>query len=459
MDKLTEVLERIVSQGGEPYFVGGYVRDHVLKMSSKDIDIEVFNMSLDVLQKTLETFGTVDLVGKQFGVLKVHELPNVDFSIPRRDNKTGVGHKDFKVELWEGATLEQAASRRDLTMNSMFMRPSDQQIIDPFNGLIDMAKGKLRATTLSTFLEDPLRPLRVAQFISRFPQMGPDDELVSLCSKADLSHLPGERVWEEFRKLLLKGSRPDLALDFLEHTGLLRFFPEVKATIGCMQHPVFHAEGDVFTHTKMALKVATTLKGSDEKENLLLMLATLCHDFGKPLTTEWSHEKQRLVSNGHDVAGVKPAEDFLKRMKAPSEVVDAVKVLVKEHLKPFELVRENAGAAAYRRLARRMNGTSLNLLAKLSIADGDGRICYDEKHQTRDDINTFLAKASEIGVHNLDSIPEDVVKGRHLLEEGLQPGPLIGKILQECRAYQDESGEKDPKKILGVVFARNTRGQ
>jgi tRNA nucleotidyltransferase (CCA-adding enzyme) len=287
--------------------------------------------------------------------------------------------------------------------------------------------------------------------------MVPDEELISLCTKADLSHLPGERIGEEFRKLLLKGSRPDLGLDFLQRTGLLKNFPELAATVGCEQHPVFHAEGDVFTHTKMALKVAVTLKGDDEKENLLLMVAVLCHDFGKPPTTVWSEEKKRLVSNGHDVAGVAPAEALLKRMAAPTDLIEGVKVLVKEHLKPFELIREDAGAAAYRRLARRMKGTSLNLLAKLAIADGEGRICYDEKHQSRDDINTFLAKASEVGVHNLDAVPEDVVKGRHLLEKGYQPGPAVGLLLQECRAYQDETGEKDPEAILQVVLSREYR--
>jgi tRNA nucleotidyltransferase (CCA-adding enzyme) len=209
----------------------------------------------------------------------------------------------------------------------------------------------------------------------------------------------------------------------------------------------------------MALKVATTLKGDNENENLLLMVAVLCHDFGKPPTTVWSHEKQRLISNGHDVAGVAPSVTFLKRMAAPTDLIEGVSVLVKEHLKPFELVREDAGAAAYRRLARRMKGTSLNLLAKLATADGEGRLCYGEEKQTRDDINTFLTKASEVGVHNLDAVPEDIVKGRHLLDKGYQPGPAIGLLLQECRQYQDETGEKDPEKILQVILNKEYRNR
>lgn len=262
MDILKQALESITAYGGKPYYVGGYVRDHILAVPSKDKDIEVFNLSLDTLQKILEAFGTVDLVGRQFGVLKVHELPNVDFSVPRRDNKIGTSHKDFKVEVWIDATLAQAATRRDLTMNSMFMDCNTLEIQDPFGGQADMKANCLRATDPKKFIEDDLRAVRVAQFISRFPHMVPNDELIELCSKADLSHLPGDRIWEEFRKMLLKGSRPDLGLEFLKTAKLLRFFPELQALVGCQQHVVYHAEGDVFIHTIMALKVATTLRSS-----------------------------------------------------------------------------------------------------------------------------------------------------------------------------------------------------
>lgn len=457
-DNLLRVLEAVKAAGGSPHFVGGTVRDSIWKQEPKDFDVEVSGMQFQALHDVLSKFDVVDVVGKQFAILKLHNL-GADFSLPRRENKIGVGHKDFEVVSDPNMSLEERCRRRDLTMNSMEMDPWTGFISDPYNGLDDMLKKRLRATDPKTFVEDDLRAVRVAQFVSRFPQMVPDDALVELCSKADLSHLPGERLWEEFRKLLLKGSRPDLGLEFLHRTGLLKNFPELQATVGCEQHPVFHAEGDVFTHTKMALKVATTLKGDDEEENLLLMVAVLCHDFGKPPTTVWSEEKKRLVSNGHDMAGVAPATAFLKRMMAPTDLIESVSVLVKEHLKPFELIREDAGAAAYRRLARRMKGTSLNLLAKLAIADGEGRLCYDEKHQSRDDINTFLAKASEVGVHNLDAVPEDVVKGRHLLDKGYQPGPAVGLLLQECRQYQDESGEKDPEKILQAILSKEYRGQ
>lgn len=259
---LMTVLEAIRASGGRPLFVGGYVRDHVLNVACKDKDVEIYGLPLEELQKVLERFGQVNLIGKNFGVLKLHSIADVDFSLPRLDNKTGTGHKDFDVVTNPYLSPREAARRRDLTMNSMMMDPFTNAIEDPFNGLSDIKEGHMRATDPSTFGEDDLRAVRVAQFVSRYPNMIPDAKLLELCSQADLSNLPGERLWEEFRKMLLKGSRPDLGLEFLKTTNLLRFFPELQALVGCQQHPVFHAEGDVWTHTIMAIKVAATMRST-----------------------------------------------------------------------------------------------------------------------------------------------------------------------------------------------------
>lgn len=242
-DRLLPVLEEIVRAGGVPRYCGGCVRDKIVNVVSKDVDIEVYKIPMEDLQKVLERFGQVDLVGKSFGVLKLHSLGDVDFSIPRRDNKTGIGHKDFVVSMDHNMSPKEAASRRDLTMNALAEDCFTGEVFDFFGGLDDMKNNRMRATDAATFLEDPLRALRVMQFISRFPNMVPDKELIQLCSQADLSHLSEDRLWEEFKKMLLKGSRPDLGLEFLKQTGLLRFFPELQALVGCQQHPAFHAEG------------------------------------------------------------------------------------------------------------------------------------------------------------------------------------------------------------------------
>jgi putative nucleotidyltransferase with HDIG domain len=266
------ILEDIRAAGGKPMIVGGSVRDMVmhpenkagcflnpLQMQwqvledSKDIDIEVFGLSIDSLHAVLETHGTVDVVGKSFGVLKLHSRGDVDFSVPRVDNKVGVGHRGFNVDIRPDITYKDAARRRDLTMNSIGLDPFEMVIEDPFHGVADLRAGVLRATDPSTFLDDPLRALRVAQFVSRF-HMVPDETLVDLCSKADLSQLPGERLLEEFNKLLL-GRSPGAGLTFLHDSGLLRFFPELHALVGVQQDPVWHPEG---WSTRLSAKPVST---------------------------------------------------------------------------------------------------------------------------------------------------------------------------------------------------------
>lgn len=450
-ENLFKVLEAIRDNGGSPHFVGGYVRDHVLGLSPKDFDVEVSYMTPTKLEEILSAFGVIDVVGQKFGVYKLHGI-DADFSLPRKDNKTGAGHRDFAVTCDPNLNVYERCARRDLTMNSMEMNPFDGSIEDPFGGLKDIASGRMRATDATTFSEDDLRAVRVAQFVSRFPQFVPDDELVNLCSKADLSTLPGERLWPEFVKLLVKGSRPDMGMEFLKKANLLKFFPELQALVGCQQHEVYHAEGDTWIHSVMAVKVAAGLRNGDKAHDIPLMFGILTHDLGKPPTTVWSAEKQRIVSNGHDEAGVAPTKAFLKRLVAPDWVVDQVTIIVREHLKPFELVRSGAGASAYRRLVRRMGAVSLKLLVDIATADGEGRICYDKNHQTREDLNLFLTKASELGITNLQKPPDDIVRGKHLLDRGYAPGPIIGEILKKCREIQDETGETDADRILAEVL-------
>lgn len=250
--KLDPILKAIVKAGGEPFFVGGFVRDYYISsvtktpQKSKDLDVEVFKLPLERLESVLSGFGQVDLIGKAFGILKLHGFSvngiDVDFSLPRKDNKIGIGHKDFKAEIDENMSLEDAARRRDLTMNSMSMNPFTHEIIDLFNGKQDILNCVLNATDNKTFLEDPLRSLRVAQFISRFDMMTPSDDLLNLCKQADLSPLPGERFYPEFIKLLT-GNNPAKGLEFLKTTGLVRFFPELQALISCPQWPTWHPEG------------------------------------------------------------------------------------------------------------------------------------------------------------------------------------------------------------------------
>lgn len=232
-----EVAGAIDRLGGRALFVGGSVRDALLGQKAKDLDVEVYNVNKYDLQAVLERFGKVDAVGKSFGVFKL-STPNVaalDVSIPRRESKVGAGHKGFMVDSDPTMTVKEAARRRDLTINSMAYDPIKKQLIDEYNGLQDLKDHRLRATSKDTFPEDSLRVLRVMRFAAQLGFL-PDEELVGICRKIDLSDLPKERVMDEFKGLLLKSKMPSIGLRLMPILGIDKL-PEVDELQDVLQEP------------------------------------------------------------------------------------------------------------------------------------------------------------------------------------------------------------------------------
>ena len=402
--------------GGRAFFVGGYVRDLLRREPSKDLDIEVYGIDLDALRDLLERHGSVLSVGRAFGVLRLKDL-NADFSVPRRDSKVAPGHRGFEIECDPGLDFKTAARRRDLTVNSMGLDILSGEISDPYGGRRDLERKILSAVDPDTFPEDPLRGLRVAQFSARF-DMRADAALVELCQKLDLREVSPERVFEEFRKLLLKGERPSLGLEFLRESTLLRFFPELDA--------LTHRTDVAWSRTLTTVDRAIRLRRSDD-DDLVLMLAALCHAL-------------RSRSDGTEPAGI---ESLLARMRAPKDVVRRVSALAEYCPEPTLLVESSASPGDYRRLSRKLApaGVSLELLARVAeSAYSDGAA------------KKFLARAQELGVDQ--SAPADAVGGRHLVARGFAPGPRLGVILELCREVQDETGWLDAERILDEALTR-----
>ena len=469
---LGEIAAAVRDAGGRAVVVGGWVRDHLLGIRSKDVDVEVFGLDAARLESLLAGFGKVHAVGRAFGVFRVGDV-DVDFSLPRRDSKRGPGHRGFDVAPDPFLDFEQAARRRDLTVNSIGIDPLTAEILDPQGGRGDLERRVLRATDPARFPEDPLRGLRVAQLAARL-EMAPDGELIALCRGLDLAELSGERVFEEFRKLLLRAAKPSLGFKVLEDADLLRFFPELDALRGVPQDPEWHPEGDVWTHTLMVLDVAASLRGGageydperaigpaagpargaatgDGGEDLALMFGALCHDLGKPATTE--SIGGRIRSRGHDVEGIAPTCTLLARMRAPGALTAQVAALVEHHLAPALFTRNGATAKGYRRLARKLEraGASIELLVRVARADHLGRTTADALAGRFDAGDAFLAAARTCRVEH--AAPRDVVLGRHLIARGRQPGPGFAPILERCRDVQDETGWTDSDRILDRVLA------
>jgi tRNA nucleotidyltransferase (CCA-adding enzyme) len=447
--QIRHLAETIASAGGRAILVGGVVRDALLGIPSKDYDLEVYGLAFDALEGALGRVGRVMKVGRAFGVLRVAGI-DADVALPRRDNKTGRGHRGFQVDLDPTLDFAEAARRRDLTINSIGLDPLSGELLDPHGGQRDLAARRLRATDARHFGEDPLRGLRVAQFAARF-EMTADDELVALCSNLDLAELPGERLFEEFRKLLLKGRRPALGLSFLATSELLRFFPALAALRGIAQDTRWHPEGDVWTHTLLVVDAAAAERADlGEDDALALMFAALCHDLGKPQTT--AVQGDRVTSHAHETEGVSATQAFLGRLRAPGDLVTRVCGLVRHHVAPAAFVRNGASARAYRRLARALGeaGVNAELLVRLARADRLGRATDEARSGRFPEGETFLERARALAV--AAQPPKDAVQGRHLIARGLQPGREFKDLLARCRDVQDETGWDDPQQILDRVL-------
>ena len=433
--------------GGRVLVVGGFVRDGMLGRPTGEPDLEVFGLPLRKVEGALRALGKVRRIGRAFPVLRVGSLP-VEVALPRRESKTGPGHLGFDVVVDPDMRFEEAARRRDLTLNAMGLDPLTGELFDPYGGARDLEAGVMRATDSGKFPEDPLRGLRVAAFASRFGFTA-DRELHRLCSELDLSELSPERILDELGKLL-RGREPSRGFRFLAATGLLRFLPEVDALRGVPQDPEWHPEGDVFEHTLLVLDRATELAPDEAGAKRALLFGALCHDFGKPATTR--ERRGRITAYAHDAAGAPIARQFLERLRAPRALVDEVEALTRRHLAPAFYPRQGAKRAAYRRLAREMAaaGTTLEALLRVATADQFGRTTENALARRVAAGEVFRERAEAAGVFR--GPPGDAVGGRHVLARDIAPGKAVGRILDRSRELQDESGETDPDKILDRVI-------
>ena len=420
----------MAAAGGRPYIVGGAVRDVVLGLPVEEFDVEVFGLAPDRLKDALSSVGQVNAVGEAFTVYKVTGLEGVgavDVSIPRRDSKVGPGHRGIAVSGDPSLSLEEAARRRDFTINAVLFDPFTRTIVDPHGGQADLAARRLRAVDAATFVEDPLRALRAVQLAARF-ELAVDPATARLCMSMPLAELPAERVFGEMDKLLLKARRPSIGLALLREWRMLDVVaPELLPLPDTPQEAEWHPEGDVWTHTLLAIdQAALQIADLDRPRALTVMLATLCHDLGKPATTRF--EDGRVRSKGHEEAGLEPTRRLLDRWNVHTllgyDVRGQVLALVGNHLKPYQLYkdREQVTDGAIRRLSAKCEAV---LLHRVASADCLGRTPGQFSTEPMD---WFLRRAQELDVAQRP--PEPILKGRDLLALGLTPGPEIGRILR-----------------------------
>jgi tRNA nucleotidyltransferase (CCA-adding enzyme) len=415
--------------GGRALIVGGWVRDRLRHVDSKDIDVEVFGLAADRLRDILESFGRVECVGESFQVYKVG---GVDVSLPRRDSKAGRGHRGFVITGDPSMTLEEAARHRDFTINAISWDPLTSEYLDPFGGRQDLDRGVIRMVDPATFGDDSLRVLRAVQFAARF-EFAIEDATRDRCRTIPLDDLPAERIWGEFEKLLMAG-RPSIGFAIMLDFGVIgKLFPELDTLVGCEQEPEWHPEGDVWVHTLQVIDQARTrIDDLPRPQQLAVMLGAVCHDLGKPATTAFVDGRIRSID--HEEQGVPPATALLDRLNVHTiegyDVRREVLGMTAQHLKPgmWFKVRDEVGDGAFRRLSQRVD---LELLARLAKSD-----CLGRQPGTFDctAMDWFLERARAIGADK--GPPPPLLLGRHVLALGVPPGPRVGKILKAVYELQ-----------------------
>lgn len=433
--KLPEALRAVIhalARRGRPFLAGGCVRDWLLGREPKDFDVEVYGLGWEEVARCLRPFGATDVIGRSFGVIKVRVgAAEYDISLPRRETKTGAGHRGFAVDADSGLDERAASARRDFTINALLYDPVHERLVDHHGGEADLRRGILRHTS-AAFTEDPLRVLRGFQFAGRFGfALAP--ETAALCASiADtFSELPRERVWGEWEKFATRAEFPARGLHALKSSGWLRHFPVLAALDGTPQDPEWHPEGDVLVHTGHcidALAAMPAWRNADAPLRSILMFAVLGHDFGKPATTQRAlkHGAERWVSPGHAEAGGPLAAAFLESLGSPHELRAPVQALVENHHAHTNFPAEGPTPAAVRRLARRLAPATIEQLLIVMDADHRGRPPLVSANSERR-MRQLREAAERLSLES--AAPKPILLGRDLIALGETPGPGFSPIL------------------------------
>lgn len=435
-DLAVQIAKKVEEAGGTAYFVGGYVRDKLLGIPNKDIDIEIHNIAPYILEDVLSEFGNIEArtVGNNFGIYNIKGY-DLDISLPRKEKATGKGHKDFEIVVDPFLSLEESAKRRDFTINALMEDILTGKIKDYFGGLDDLHNSVIRHIDDKTFIEDPLRVLRACQFAARFNfTIAP--ETICLCKTMDLSTLPKERIAGELSKAFLKAKKPSVFFDSLYECKQTEWFKEVYALKGIKQDSEYHPEGDAYNHTMYVLDQASDLfpTGIGNPDRYLpFMLSALCHDFGKVNTTEINN-KGRICAINHEITGIPIANDFLNRIYNNKGFTKYVDNMIEYHMKAHSCFNNRSRTRTTNLMFDRLLYPKDFIL--LVYADSTG---HDLNNLDNKQFNMFLGKAMmESGFltdRYLDygkRISEPHITADDLIELGLKPSSLFKIILDKA---------------------------
>jgi len=387
-EKLDSIFHKLNKNGASPIIIGGFVRDSILKIESKDIDIEVYGIeSFDSLESILSEFGNVNSVGKSFGVCKLTmDDLDLDFSLPREDSKISVGHKGFNIRIDSTLDFKTASSRRDFTINAIGYDVINKTILDPFNGIEDLKNKTLKVVDEIKFQEDPLRILRAVQFSARF-NLKIDHQLLLLsqkmCKNGMLKELAKERVFDEIKKLLLKAKKPSIGLKLLKEINALVEFPHL--------HNLSMKDWDETLNSVDNMKLLNPIKN-----RTLLMLSVLCYKL----------DNQQI-------------QDFIGYLTNEKNILKQVLILIKN--------------------INQIQNTDSQLYKLATILKIEELILLKKAIYKKDSINykntlTLEKKARQLNI--LTSPYKAILDGKDILELGIEPSKIYSDILNNAYEAQ-----------------------
>lgn len=437
-----EISLKINNLGGKVYFVGGYVRDKLLGIPNKDIDIEIHGLAIDKVEEVLDEVGERISFGESFGIYNIKGY-SLDIALPRKEKKTGEKHQDFLVSIDPFCGTYKAAIRRDFTINALMEDVLTGEIIDHFNGINDLNNKIIRHVNDETFIEDSLRLLRACQFASRF-NFTIDNETIELCKTIDLTNLPKERIEGELKKALLKADKPSIFFENLKKMNQLDYwFKEVKDLIGVKQNETYHLEGDVWCHTMMTLD-------SGAKYRLLVnkpyyfMLSCLVHDFGKVVSTITTDNVTHAIK--HEITGIPLVETFIKRLSLEKEMLNYIKSMVKSHMMPNIYAENHSKISASNKMFDSVK-CPIDLIY-LSQADKNGQIIKGDR------VDTLPYLLERLDIYN-EYMARPYVKGTDLIELGFTPGVLFNEALKLAHKLRLAGVRKEEVLKQIISFLKN----
>jgi poly(A) polymerase len=426
--------EAFAAAGHELHLVGGTVRDALLGRPSDDLDFATDARPEAVLE-LVSGLGATWTTGIEFGTVGVLVRgQRCEITTYRADRYDRISRNPLVAY---GESLDDDLRRRDFTMNAMAMSVPGHVFTDPYGGLRDLAAGSLRtpADPRESFADDPLRMLRAARFVSQLGVTPTADTVVAMTELApEIGRITAERVQVELTKLLL-GAHPRRGLELLVDTGLADvILPELPALR--MEIDEHHQHKDVYAHSLTVLEQAIAVE--EDGPDLVLRLAALLHDVGKPATRR--HEPGGGVSfHHHEVIGAKLVRNRLKALRYPKDVVEDVARLTLLHLRFHGYGRGEWTDSAVRRYVTDA-GPLLSRLHKLVRSDSTTRNRRRAAALARS-YETLEERIARIEAEeDLRAVRPDL-DGNEIMELlGLPPGPLVGQAWRHLKELRLDRG-------------------